>query len=244
MRTLVVLPAFNEEAALPETVAGLQRLPAGFELLVVNDGSRDRTGEVAESLAETSRVPLHVVHLPGNHGIGAAVQTGYRFAAVRGGYEYVIQFDSDGQHDPAALVPMVERCQRDDLDLCVGSRFLAADADGFRSTAARRVGIRFFARLIGGLSGTPVTDPTSGLRCAGPRAWRRFADQYPDDFPEPESLYWCVRNGLAVGELPVRMRERQAGVSSIRHLAGAYYMLKVTLAILIDRVRLPERVAG
>lgn len=240
MNVLVVLPAYNEEEALPKTVAELQGLPAGFELLVVNDGSRDRTAEVADRLAETSRVPLHVVHLPGNHGIGAAVQTGYRFAAARGRFDYVIQFDSDGQHDPAALLPMVDKCRREGLDLCVGSRFLGGD--GFRSTAARRIGIRFFAKLIGHLSGTSVSDPTSGLRCAGPGAWRRFADLYPDDFPEPESLYWCVRNGLKVGEIAVVMRERQAGVSSIRALGAAYYMLKVTLAILADRLRLPERV--
>ena len=156
----------------------------------------------------------------------------------------MIQFDADGQHDPAALVRLVERCDRDGLDLCVGSRFLAGGPAGFRSTLHRRVGIRFFAALIGWLSGTAVTDPTSGLRCAGPRAWGRFADEYPEDYPEPESLYWCVRNGLAVGELPVRMRERQGGVSSIRKFAAAYYMLKVTLAILFDRVRVRERGRG
>lgn len=246
MKCLVVLPAFNEEEALPKTVAELQSLPDGFELLVVNDGSIDRTAVVAERLADTSRVPLRVVHLPGNFGIGVAVQTGYRFAADRGGYDYVIQFDSDGQHEPAALVRLVERCQRDGLDLCVGSRFLddGTTEGGYRSTLPRRVGIRFFARLIGWLSGSAVTDPTSGLRCAGTRAWKRFAVQYPEDYPEPESLYWCARNGLKIGEIPVRMRERQGGVSSIRKATAAYYMLKVTMAILFDRVRVRERHHG
>jgi glycosyltransferase involved in cell wall biosynthesis len=238
MRNLIVMPAYNEAEALPGTVAALDRLPDGFEILVVNDGSTDRTGAIAGRL--TSRLPVHVLHLPVNSGIGVAVQTGYRFAADRGGYEFVIQFDADGQHDPQALVALVERCRRDGLDLCVGSRFLDPRGGGFRSTALRRVGIRFFAALISALSGTRVTDPTSGLRCAGPRAWRRFAEHYPEDYPEPESLFWCARNGLRVGEVPVTMFERQGGVSSIRRLRTAYYMTKVTMAIVFDRLRSRE----
>jgi glycosyltransferase involved in cell wall biosynthesis len=238
MRNLIVMPAYNEEEALPRTVAALDSLPAGFEVLIVNDGSTDRTGAVAARL--TARLPVHVLHLPVNSGIGVAVQTGYRFAAARGGYEYVIQFDADGQHDPGSIVDLVARCRRDGLDLCVGSRFLDPERGGFRSTALRRVGIRFFARLISALSGARVTDPTSGLRCAGPRAWQRFAEHYPEDYPEPESLFWCARNGLRVGEVPVTMFERQGGVSSIRRLRTAYYMAKVTMAIVFDRLRSRE----
>lgn len=242
VRNLIVMPAFNEEEALPKTIASLARLPGGFEVLIVNDGSADRTAAVAERLAADAPLPVHVVHLPVNSGIGVAVQTGYRFAAERRCYKYVIQFDSDGQHDPDALAPLVERCERDGLDLCIGSRFLDADATGFRSTFARRIGIRFFARLISVLSGVKVTDPTSGLRCAGPRAWKRFAEHYPEDYPEPESLFWCARNRLRVGEVPVTMHERQGGVSSIRHLRTAYYMLKVTMSIVFDRLRSLEPV--
>lgn len=240
MRNLIVIPAFNEEEALPATVERLQRLPAGFEILIVNDGSTDRTRDVAESLANTSRLPLQVVHLPVNCGIGVAVQTGYRFAVADGGYDYVIQFDADGQHDAEFLPALVDRCRREQLDLCVGSRFLRDFGPGSRSTVTRRIGIRFFAWLIGLMSGTKVTDPTSGFRCLGPRAWRRFADSYPEDYPEPESLFWCARNKLRVGELPVRMFERQGGVSSIRKLKAAYYMVKVSLAILFDRIRRME----
>lgn len=240
MRNLIVMPAFNEQEALPKTLASLARLPAGFDVLVVNDGSTDRTAAVAEALAAAAPIPVHVVHLPVNSGIGVAVQTGYRFAAERGGYRYVIQFDADGQHDPGSLAPLVEQCEREGLDLCIGSRFLVPSGPGFRSTAARRAGIWFFARLISLLSGVPVTDPTSGLRCAGPRAWRRFAEHYPEDYPEPESLFWCARNRLRVGELSVTMHERQGGVSSIRHLRSVYYMLKVTMSIAFDRIRAPE----
>ena len=237
MRNLIVIPAYNEEEALPQTVARLQRLPAGFEVLVVNDGSKDRTKDIANALVHTSRLPLHVAHLPVNCGIGVAVQTGYRFAAADGGYSYVIQFDADGQHDADYLPALVERADREGLDLCVGSRFIRDFGPGSRSTFSRRIGIRFFAWLIGLMSGARVTDPTSGFRCLGPRAWRRFADSYPEDYPEPESLFWCARNGLKVGELPVRMFERQGGVSSIRKLKAAYYMVKVSLAIVFDRIR-------
>jgi glycosyltransferase involved in cell wall biosynthesis len=237
---LIILPAYNEEEALPKTIAALQALPDGFEALVVNDGSRDQTGAVAERLARTSRVPLHVVHLPLNCGIGGAVQTGYLFARQQGRFKYAIQFDADGQHDAGALVELVRACEEQGLDLCVGSRFLAPAEGGFRSTFTRRLGIRFFAWLISALSGVRVTDPTSGFRCAGPRAWEHFARHYPEDFPEPESLYWCARNGLKIGEVPVRMHERQGGVSSIRALTTAYYMLKVSLAILMDRLRIRE----
>jgi len=240
MKHLIVIPAYNEQEALPETVATLQQLPDAFEVLVVNDGSRDRTGAVAEQLASTSRLRLHVLHLPMNCGIGVAVQAGYRFAARQGGYQYVLQFDADGQHDAASVETLVAECDRRRLDLGVGSRFLVVQDGNFRSTFCRRIGIRFFAWLIGTLSGIRVTDPTSGFRCAGPRAWASFAERYPDDYPEPESLFWCARNNLTVGECPVRMHARQGGVSSIRSFRTVYYMLKVSLSILIDRLRARE----
>jgi glycosyltransferase involved in cell wall biosynthesis len=241
VKHLVVIPAYNEEEALPRSVAALDQLPPEYEILVVNDGSRDRTGPVADRLAREVKRPLYVVHLPMNSGIGAAVQTGYLFAAQRGGYGYVIQFDGDGQHPAEAIPDLVRECQEKGLDLCVGSRFLKPDGGGFRSTFARRIGIRFFARLISLLTGSRITDPTSGFRCAGERAWRSFARRYPEDYPEPESLFWCARNGLKVGELAVTMHERQGGISSIRQLRVVYYMVKVSLAILMDGLRRKER---
>jgi glycosyltransferase involved in cell wall biosynthesis len=240
MRHLIVIPAYNEEAALPRTLAALQELPADFDLLVVNDGSRDGTQRVAEAAAATSRLPLHVVQLPLNGGIGVAVQTGYLFAAKRGIYYYVLQFDADGQHDAAALPELVRVCQERQLDLCIGSRFLDPPPGAFRSSFGRRLGIRFLAGVIRLLTGVRATDPTSGLRCAGPRAWQRFARHYPEDYPEPETLFWCARNRLRIGEIPVRMYARQEGASSIHGWQPLYYMLKVTLAILFDRLRRKE----
>jgi glycosyltransferase involved in cell wall biosynthesis len=241
VKHLVVIPAYNEEEALPRTVGTLDELPPEYEILIVNDGSRDRTGAVADQLARGLKRPLYAVHLPMNSGIGAAVQTGYLFAAQRGEYGYVIQFDGDGQHPAESIPALVRECQERGLDLCVGSRFLNPAGGGFRSTFARRLGIRFFAWLISLLTGSRVTDPTSGFRCAGERAWRSFARRYPEDYPEPESLFWCARNGFKVGELGVEMRERQGGITSIRQLRVVYYMVKVSLAILMDGLRRKER---
>lgn len=237
---LIILPAYNEELALPATIERLGGLPASYELVVVNDGSRDQTAAVARRLAAESPRPIHVLDLSQNLGIGGAVQTGYRFAEHAGRFTWVVQFDADGQHPAEAIVELVETCEREDWDLGVGSRFLKQTTEGDRSTFLRRMGIRFFAWLISLLTGARVTDPTSGFRCAGPRAWKSFARSYPDDYPEPESLFWCVRNGLTVGEIPVAMRQRTTGQSSIQSLRTAYYMIKVTLAILIDRVRRVE----
>jgi glycosyltransferase involved in cell wall biosynthesis len=240
MKDLLILPAYNEEDTLEQTVKELQDLPNTFEVVIINDGSRDRTGEIAERLAQTSRVPLQVVHLPFNGGIGVSVQTGYLFALARGGYRYVFQFDADGQHDAAYILPMIDECERGRLDLCIGSRFLDRKPGDFQSTWIRRQGIRFLAWLIRTLSGVYVTDPTSGLRCAGPRAWASFARNYPEDYPEPESLYWCARNKLRIGEIPVRMRARRGGVSSINYMQTLFYLFKVSLAIVIDSLRKKE----
>jgi glycosyltransferase involved in cell wall biosynthesis len=240
LRDLILIPAYNEEESLPRVVKSLEQLSQGFDLLIVNDGSRDRTGAIAEELARQSTLPIRVLHLPINCGIGGAVQAGYRFALHEGRYRYVIQFDADGQHDAAHILSLVRACEERQLDLCVGSRFLDPKARTFQSTFLRRLGIRFFAWLISRLSSVRVTDPTSGFRCAGPRAWRHFAVYYPEDYPEPESVFWCARNRLRVGEVQVEMHARQGGVTSIRYLKTAYYMLKVTLAILLDRLRAKE----
>lgn len=240
MKNLVIIPAYNEEQALAGTVTSLQCLSDDFEILVVNDGSLDETARIAETMAKTSRLPLHVVHLPVNCGIGVAMQTGYLFAAKRGGYGYAIQFDGDGQHEATAIPALVEECEKRALDLCLGSRFLDRAGGGFQSTFGRRVGIRFFAWLISTLASVRVTDPTSGFRCASQRLWATFAQRYPDDYPEPETLFWCARHRLRIGEIQVQMRQRQGGVSSIRAFRTVYYMLKVSLAIVMDRFRFRE----
>lgn len=239
-RVLAVVPAFNEEEALGDCVRELLSVCPQVDVLIVNDGSTDATAKVAGQLAqESGRVQW--TSLPFNCGIGATVQTGLMFALANQ-YSFAVQYDGDGQHDPKYIIPMVEEAREKGLDLCVGSRFIDVHSDSFRSTRLRRIGIIFFARLIGALASVKVTDPTSGFRVYRRKAIELFAEHYPEDYPEPEALFRCARNGLKVGEYPVQMRERQGGRSSIRYMRTAYYMVKVTLAILVDRIRSKEKV--
>jgi glycosyltransferase involved in cell wall biosynthesis len=240
MKNLIVIPAYNEEESVEKTLASLQCLPSNYEILVINDGSRDRTGECAERAKRENKLDIQIINIASNGGIGVAVQAGYIYAKRRGYYRYVIQFDADGQHDAEHIEALVSACEAHQLDLCIGSRFLNPEKGNFHSTFQRRIGIRFCSFLIKMLSGIEIKDPTSGFRCAGPIVWGRFADNYPEDFPEPVSLFWCARNKLRIGEIPVKMHERQGGVTSIRYFKVFEYMLMVSLAILVDRLRMKE----
>lgn len=228
-KILIIIPAFNEEAAVGALVRDIRSRHPSFDILVVNDNSRDRTE------AEASNAGAFVVTLPFNLGIGGAVQTGYKIAAEQG-YDAAVQVDGDGQHDPRYLADVLTPLFENKLDLVIGSRFLIKD-DAFKSTALRRVGIRFFCHLLKGLTGLFLTDPTSGYRACGRKLIQRYAEYYPVDFPEPEAIKMARRYDARVGEVPVRMRERQGGRSSIRYLSTLYYMIKVTLAILIDALK-------
>lgn len=231
---LIIIPAFNEAQAIEETIRGLANM--NVDLLVVNDGSSDGTVQIIEKMK--AQVPrLSLVSLPLNSGIGATVQTGFLYAKQHD-YDFAVQFDGDGQHSAESLESLLKHALDHELDLCIGSRFM--DIRSFTSSPLRQVGIRFFSWLISILSGVKVTDPTSGFRVYSRRAIGRFAEYYPDDYPEPEALFWCMRNKLKVGEYPVVMHKRQGGQSSIRYLRTVYYMLKVSLAILIDRIRSRE----
>ncbi|MFN8005697.1 MAG: glycosyltransferase family 2 protein [Terriglobia bacterium] len=241
MKNLIVIPAYNEEVSLEKTVASLQRLSSDvYEILVVNDGSSDRTHECAQRAKQASKLEVQIISLGSNGGIGVAVQAGYIYARKRGGYRYLIQFDADGQHEASYIEPLVSACETERLDLCIGSRFLEMEEGNYHSTIQRRLGIRFCSMLIYLLSGVMVKDPTSGFRCIAPRVWEQFADNYPAEFPEPVSLFWCARNKLRIGEIPVRMHKRQGGISSIRRFKTLEYMLMVSLAIVVDRLRMKE----
>jgi glycosyltransferase involved in cell wall biosynthesis len=234
-RCLAIVPALNEEEVVGRVVSELRALE-GVDVLVIDDGSTDRTAAIA------SQAGARVVSLPFNLGIGAAVQTGY-LAALEGGYDFAVQVDGDGQH-PAAAVPRLTAALTDrDADLVIGSRFL--QPTDYRASPSRRVGISLFARLVSRLLRVNVTDTTSGFRAAGPRAIRLFAKAYPHDYPEVEALVVAARAGLQVVEVPVDMRQRQAGRSSITPLRSGYYMIKVLLAVLMEMARktatMPEK---
>jgi glycosyltransferase involved in cell wall biosynthesis len=230
MRVLVVIPSLNEEKALPALLAELRelasRLPHQIETLVVDDGSHDGTVAVARSHG------ARVVSLCSNLGIGGAVQTGLRVAHAEG-FDCAVQLDGDGQHSPADLPALLDRAG--DADLVVGSRYLRTE--GFQSTLLRRAGKTWLSRVLRIFCGVSVTDPTSGFRLFGPRALAVFYRVFPYDFPEPEVLAIARSNGLRIAEVPVTMRERQGGRSSIQGLLTVYYVLKVTAAIILDLLR-------
>jgi len=227
-RKLIIIPAFNESANILATVERIRAEAPDFDFIVVNDCSTDETRKI---LVENG-IPF--LDLPVNLGIGGAVQTGYMYGVAHG-YDMAVQVDGDGQHDPAFLERMAEQLERSGADMVIGSRFI--EKEGFQSSAARRMGIRWFSWLIRRVSGARVTDPTSGLRMVGRRGMELFAQDYPRDYPEPETVVTLLMHGLRIEEIPVVMRERQGGTSSINLRRSVYYMIKVSLAILFERAR-------
>jgi glycosyltransferase involved in cell wall biosynthesis len=225
-KVLIIIPAHNEEKAIAALISEIRLKAAFADILIINDCSKDNTE------LEAIRAGADVVTLPFNLGIGGAVQTGYQVAADLG-YDIAVQIDGDGQHDPHYLKDLIRPLLENEMDLCIGSRFLIHDKS-FKSTWTRRIGIRFFCGLLRGMTGLYLTDPTSGFRACNRQLINRFAEYYPIDFPEPEAIKMARRYHARIGEISVQMRERQGGQSSIRYLATLYYMLKVTLAILID----------
>lgn len=228
MKKLVIIPAYNESASIEKTVREIQNKAKGFDYVVINDCSTDGTKQICEEQG------FHVVNLPINLGIGGAVQTGYMYA-YREGYDMAVQVDGDGQHNPEFLEKMSAHMLETKADMVIGSRFI--EKQGFQSSGTRRIGIKYFTILIKILTGKVVTDPTSGLRLVNRDVIKLFANDYPKDYPEPESTVAVLRRGKKVEEIPVIMRERSGGVSSISLKKSVYYMVKVSLAILIERIR-------
>ncbi len=228
MKKLIIIPAYNESECIERTIKDIQKCAQGFDYVIINDCSTDHTKEICEKNG------FHLINLPINLGIGGAVQTGYRYA-YENGYDIAVQFDGDGQHDAAFLIQMADTLQKEKADMLIGSRFI--EKEGFQSSFIRRVGIVYFTRLIKLLTGTTITDPTSGLRMINRSVIKIFANDYPKDYPEPESVVAVLKNKKIVKEMPVVMRERQGGTSSIGSLKSIYYMIKVTLAILVESLR-------
>lgn len=228
MKKLIIIPAYNESECIERTIQDIEKHAQGFDYLIVNDCSTDNTREICE------RNCFNLLNLPINLGIGGAVQTGYRYAWEHG-YDMAVQFDGDGQHDASFLPQMSEAMVKEGADMLIGSRFI--EKEGFQSSFIRRVGITYFTGLIKVLTGKTITDPTSGLRMINRSVIEIFAKDYPKDYPEPESVVAVLRNKKRVKEIPVVMRERQGGSSSIGSVKSVYYMVKVTLAILVESLR-------
>ena len=228
MKKIIIIPAYNEEENIERTVNAIQKSAQGFDYVIINDCSTDNTRKICEEKE------FNIVNLPINLGIGGAVQTGYKYA-YENGYDVAVQVDGDGQHDPEFLNTMAKYLVEHQVDMVIGSRFI--EKKGFQSSITRRMGIQFFSKLINVLTGKKITDPTSGLRMIGRNVMEIFSEDYPRDYPEPESIVAVLRKNMKIEEIPVVMLERQGGVSSISPKKSIYYMIKVTLAILIERIR-------
>jgi glycosyltransferase involved in cell wall biosynthesis len=228
---LAIMPAYNERGTIASVIRELSAHAPGFDVLVVDDGSTDGTAEAAR------RAGAIVIRHPFNLGIGGAMQSGYVYAAEHG-YEVAVQVDGDGQHDPRHVAHLLDHLdEHPELDMVTGSRFLLAEGDGYRSSVSRRIGIRLFARIISSITGQLVTDPTSGFRMTRRRGIELFAADYPHDYPEVEAILMMHAHQLKSAELPVSMRSRASGVSSINRTRSIYYMVKVLLAIFVGLFR-------
>ncbi|HGK8167000.1 TPA: glycosyltransferase family 2 protein [Streptococcus pyogenes] len=228
MKKLIIIPAYNESSNIVNTIRTIESDAPDFDYIIIDDCSTDNT------LAICQKQGFNVISLPINLGIGGAVQTGYRYAQ-RCGYDVAVQVDGDGQHNPCYLEKMVEVLVQSSVNMVIGSRFITKE--GFQSSFVRRIGIKYFTWLIALLTGKKITDATSGLRLIDRSLIERFANHYPDDYPEPETVVDVLVSHFKVKEIPVVMNERQGGVSSISLTKSVYYMIKVTLAILVVRLK-------
>jgi glycosyltransferase involved in cell wall biosynthesis len=228
LRRVAIVPALNEERSIPRVIAELRAFDPGLEIVVVSDGSSDRTAEVAEELG------AHALRLPFNLGIGGAVQTGFRYAHEHG-YDVAVRVDGDGQHDAAQLDRVLAPVLAGEADIAVGSRFVGSG--GYRSSRSRRVGIRMLAWIVSALVGQRVTDTTSGFQAVNRNGIALFAHEYPHDYPEVEATVMVFKHELRLAEVSVSMREREHGRSSITALRSIYYMVKVLLALGIGMFR-------
>ncbi|MFZ0043715.1 MAG: glycosyltransferase family 2 protein [Solirubrobacteraceae bacterium] len=227
---LAVVPAYNEAGSVGAVVDSLRQRAARFDVIVVDDGSTDETARRAREAGAV------VVTLPFNLGIGGAVQAGFLYA-LEHGYDYMVQVDGDGQHEPAEIEKLMGPMDSDPrLDMVCGSRFLGRD-QSYPAPISRRTGIHLFAFVLTKILGERVTDPTSGFRLYNRRAIELFARDYPNDYPEVEAVLMLHANRLSMTEVPVRMHVRESGRSSITTGRSAYYMIKVSLALLVGLMR-------
>jgi glycosyltransferase involved in cell wall biosynthesis len=235
VRTLVFIPAWNEQASIAGVVADVREHLPGADILVVDDGSSDATTARARELG------VLVATLPFNQGLGAALQTGYLYA-LREGYDYCAHLDSDGQHPAADVARLLAEVEADRADLVLGSRYRDPDAaeaesDDYKPTFSRRIGSGIFRFFLTLATRQRFTDTTSGMRAANRRVMTLFSENYSPDFAEIESLQLAVREGLRVEEVPVRMLERTGGSSFLTPLRSAFFIFKSIVVLLVGQFR-------
>lgn len=231
MKILVIIPAYNEEGAIGFVIEGIRGSMPEADILVVNDGSGDNTS------AKAAHAGARVLDLPFNLGIGGAMQTGYQYARDHD-YDIAIQVDGDGQHNPAYIRDLVAPLCSDTTDMAIGSRYVERTA--YKSTVGRRTGMIFFSTLISLLTNQRVKDTTSGFRAVNKKVIQYFARHYPPDYPEVDVLVKLFKKNFRVVEMPVEMNPRRNGRSSITPLRSIYYMIKVSLSLIIGTLRSVE----
>lgn len=228
MKSLVIIPAFNERESIANVIMDIQKDFPDADIIVVDDESSDGTDQTVKKLG------CRILHLSVNLGIGGAVQTGYIYA-VENSYDVIIRVDGDGQHDTKYISDLAAVILNQEADVCIGSRYL--EYDGFQSTFFRRMGIRIISRLIYVLSGVRIKDATSGFCAVNQRVAELYAKEYQQDYPEPEAILTAVYEHALIREIPVRMKERCSGQSSISLQRSVYYMVKVILSLFFAYLR-------
>ena len=229
MKILLIIPAYNEEENIIRVCKEIEEEKKEIDYIVINDGSTDNTLKLLE---ENNINHINLVH---NLGIGGAVQTGYKYALEKG-YDIAVQYDGDGQHDIKYLDTICKPIIDNEADFCIGSRYLDDHTSSFKSTFMRRLGKNIISFIIKLFWKQKITDPTSGFRAGNKKVIKQFAKEYPTDYPEPESTVTLLRLGYKVIEKPVNMKERIAGESFANVWTSCRYMIKVTLAIMIDSI--------
>ncbi len=231
-KVLIIIPAYNEAESIEGVISAVKKELPDAGIVVINDGSVDATGSIARGLG------VSVVDMPYNMGIGAAMQTGYRYAALND-YDIAVQVDGDGQHPPDQITYLISPIGDGKADMVIGSRFL--EKGGYQPSLARNIGIKIFSTVISFITGRRITDTTSGFRAVNKGAIAFFTRNYPDDYPEVEAIALLYKAGFSITETSVRMKERTGGKSSITALQAVYYMEKGFLSVLIDMLKRVER---
>lgn len=228
-RVLLIIPAYNEEENILKTCKMIRNNKMKYDFIIINDGSKDRTGEI---LDQNDLPHIDLIH---NLGIGGAVQTGYKYA-YENDYDIAVQFDGDGQHDVGYVEKLVKPIIEGEADFSIGSRFIEP-LSKFKSTGARRAGIKIISFFIKLFTGEKIYDTTSGFRAVNKNIIEKFQNSYPTEYPEPVSTTNLIKEGYRVKEVSVGMNEREGGVSSIRAWKNIYYMINVILSIIIVSMR-------
>lgn len=223
MKVLVIIPAYNEEGAIVDTITNLKKNAEDVDYVIIDDCSKDKTLQICKENH------FNVIHLPINLGIGGAVQTGYKYA-YENNYDVAIQMDADGQHD-AKYIPELVAKIKEGNDLVIGSRFI--EKQGFQSTLIRRIGINLYSTIIKIFTKKVIKDTTSGYRAASKKVIKMFANSYPVDYPEPETNAFIAKNNFNIVEIPMEMKQRDTGTSSITPIKSIYYAVKVGLAVML-----------